>query len=439
MKLPCRLRYRFERLRAGAPSRFEAFGLAAEELVRREPLALPTRSFGVASKVSSGVLDLEGVEAQAQSDLRLKSVEQAGRLLLENVYDSRGRLVETGFPDGEIVRYRYDKEGRLAAVLPETGEKIELAYDAAGRRCSVAYGRWERSAFGYRWSDRGRLLAVDLPQGWLRYVRDQAGTVLALESDHGRMVFKASRNGKPPGVEVSTGLRTVTFSGTSGTAAVAREGALGNGGHTMLSPLGIHCLDAAGRVRAWLRWDGDYMNLSYRPDGLIHEICSRQGLSLLDCGEGGSVSLFGSDGRRFLRLRDGNGGTSLIIGTTGVFLLRYDDSGRLQRLQDSWGGCISYGYGRFRGAPAPTDISSPRWGRVVVGYGKKNRVASVAVDGKGRVDLKYGRGTTPDSVSWKAKDLHGLAEVCALAGWLYSLRSAGLTGYRDALQWANFL
>ncbi|MCX5884412.1 MAG: RHS repeat protein [Proteobacteria bacterium] len=403
-------------------------------------MAAPNLAFGTTARISSGMLELDPEWSSGKETVRLKAIELSDRIILENSYDSVGRLIKTIYPDGQAFHYRYNTQERIEQVSSGSTNLINFVYDNDERCLTATYSQPNLVTFHYGWSASGVLKDISFPQGCLRYQRNKFGEVISLESNQGQVFHERKNNGELSDIKLKAGMSEITFNLTSGSAQVLKDKGPRGDVNKMLSPLGVHTVDSSGRVISWLRWDGDYMWFFYKSDGRIHRIWSSKGLFLLDYKNNGKIcSLLRADGGRYLWYGNHEKSPVLIVGNGGVILVHYDQRGRLRKMLDSWGAYISYGYGLGNFSDVPKGISSPRWGKVEIKYGENKRLVRVTEIGKGCVSLGYDSKGELKTITWKGKTPIHIAEVLHLTGWLWCLMSAGKDTYVSAFDWAHWL
>lgn len=435
------IRYRFEKGPPTLPSNFEHLIEATSKVIRKTPGLVPNLPFGTASRLSDSIFaapaenfGVDHEKSHGRKNLRLKAIEASAGTILENTYDAAGRLSETAYPDGTAVRYRYDRQGRVTTVFSGKTDRIDYAYDGRGRCLKASYGLKPRLGFSYQWLEWRIPSLVSFPEGSLRHIFDKSGVITSFEASQSWVAYDRASDGSVFGVRVrmpNGRLEKVSLS--SGSYQVVQEEVTGQEGTTIvLSPLGIHTLDKSGRVHSWLSWDGNLIKFFYHPNGRVHQIWSRRGLTTLDYTiEGRIQSLLRPDGRRYVWYGEASPGSLLRLNPGGASLWLFDKQGRIRSISDSWGSSVSYHYGLLNISKLAQTVSSPQWGRLDLGYGKNYSLNEVRLDGKGQVSLSYGENGELRTVTCNGDNPRYLSEVLHVTGWLYCLRSAGRETYKD--------
>jgi len=433
------VRFRFERVDPAVEEYLAGAARSTLETLRRDPLTVINSPLGRSSRAATGLLaSADGPadpRATQQEAVRLRAIEGPDGCLVEYSADPATRTLTSTWCDGQTLRNEFNADGKLLRVRLGNTHHLDYLHTAEGRCQRLSYGPAPAGSATYRWSANDHLAGVDLPYGWINYQRDPHGPLVGICAD--RAVISLSRqDGKRlTSLELAAGDARLAFALPSGSSkAETTEGPSGNMTVT-LSPMGIHTIDASGRVVNWLRWDGQYLYFAYRPDGCLRRLWGVEGPTVLEhTTDGQLTSLLTPEGGRWLVHRARS--QELIVRSDSVVLVRRDDDGRPRALLGSWGTFVTFGYGLLGRSQLPTTIRSPRWGTLQIGYDRQYRVTSVAAANKGRVSLRYDGLGKLTGVSYQGKHPADVAEFLLLAGWLYCLRTAGSEAYRESLLWS---
>ena len=315
-------------------------------------------------------------------------VDQDSRLVVANVYDNVGRVLEqrtaagdlvsfsyddldgrTAVRDavtGETTAYQHDDAGRLTSITDATTARLSRTYDAAGNVASIT-DRRGGSTSSTR-DGRGNLLSVTEDGSTTRYTydalsrlvsfTDAEGKTWQLQYDGGERLPSVTTgpDGAVTRATVENGLVTsladadgITERFTYDTARALVGVADGAGARTDVAH------DAAGRVVGWTRPSGAATALQL--DGLGRET------SRTDAAGATTHTTYTPAGL-VLTETDGEGAT-----TTS----RYDDAGRLATRTDALGQSTTYVYD---GASRLVASTAPGGARTTHTYGPLGRLAS---------------------------------------------------------------
>lgn len=431
--LPVEVRYRFEKFAGCAASPLAGFVNHAAEVASQAPWTIPRLPFGTSAGVSSGVLESHPA-APAGDGYRLRSIELAGRQVLENRYDSEGNLLNTVFPDGQTVRYRHGPLGRLEHVTHGRDREIQFEYDSHGRIVAALFGPAPRSACRYEWLPDGRLCGVECaPDIRLRYRRDRAGQLTSIDMSGACVSFggnvRIDMGGRSASIPLSSGRgmhEMQTYKPGAGNPAV------------LVGPLGVFSVDD-NRLLSGVNWNGEFSKFEYELGGRIQRIWTLQGATAFDYdADGRLVSIFRPDGHRWLWHRTDDPSQAMVLDATGASLLQYDD-GRLRNVRNSWGAAARFHYGLLNRHGFPVRIDSTALGRIRLSFNPDASIDSLAIPGKGRVSFTYETSRRLKLVSWKSTEPDGARDLLNAAGWLWGLLGHRINNSPSFPEWLPWL
>ncbi|MBM3967051.1 MAG: RHS repeat protein, partial [Planctomycetes bacterium] len=88
-------------------------------------------SLGQAYKTITGIIQIENLDGS------LSSIDRSQQRVTEQVFDAKGQVTKTIYPDGTTTQKEYDEFGRIVFEIDQLGNRKDLAYDARGQLIQV--------------------------------------------------------------------------------------------------------------------------------------------------------------------------------------------------------------------------------------------------------------------------------------------------------------
>ncbi|MFN7627330.1 MAG: putative Ig domain-containing protein, partial [Pirellula sp.] len=180
-------------------------------------------SLGQAYKTITGIIQLENPDGS------LASIDRSQQRITEQVFDAKGQVTKTIFPDGTATQKEYDVLGRVVAEIDPLGNRKDMTYDPRGQLTKIQLpavpnpldnNAPTRPAFLYEYNEQGHMtkltdahgrvthfsfnglnqaISRTLPSGeqekFFYDSRDRQALQITFEGVHVRMVYDDSAMG----------------------------------------------------------------------------------------------------------------------------------------------------------------------------------------------------------------------------------------------------
>ena len=125
-------------------------------------------ALGQAYKTITGIIQLENLDGS------LVSLDRSQQRTTEQVFDAKGQVTKTIFPDGSATQKEYDGFGRIVAEIDPLGNRKELSYDPQGQLTKIQLPEVPnplddnaptRPTFLYEYNEQGQMTKLTDAQG----------------------------------------------------------------------------------------------------------------------------------------------------------------------------------------------------------------------------------------------------------------------------------
>ncbi len=212
--------------------------------------------------------DKAGMKAQASHAgplTRKDSVMDALGNKSQNLFDSKGNLLQTTFANGAQKSYTNDAYGNLLSLKNRRGEVTSIAYTPDGKISQKSLPSGEKIGFIY--SPEGNLTAVSNHLGIIQMAYGTAGNLTRIDYPNGRyLAFGYDALGRRTRVDYSTGLAVVYEYGADGQLSALRDGT----GALIVQKE----YNAAGQISREQKANGTTTSYSYNAAGQVTRIAN---------------------------------------------------------------------------------------------------------------------------------------------------------------------
>lgn len=336
-----RLSLVFEEGEGFGPGALESLARSAQVAVQNTPFLTASCPFFTASKAADWFCGNALIPRTSATDTtlttkvrRLRCVMFGSEVLIENSYDSVGRLAAVYYIDGEATFYDWGDDGRDFRARSKSGHQTEIKLQGPDLPQSITYDGTHR--FRYEYDQNGNITRLVYPDG-MRVERtfSHRGELTSVACGPLLVEFFWNDSNELESYTLHNGSSTFRFhSNTTRHKCdlTMKTSSAEFSAFPILHPLGAWRMNEQNALEEMLTpWGERFRVIAFGPNG-PEVVWSSSGLQRFDYSKaGGFVATTTSDGSRsMLYVLEGQG-RALLINSEGVTLLELDKAGRLRK------------------------------------------------------------------------------------------------------------